>query len=988
VTTFATVLRGLRSRALLSLASLAMMVLALAGVVLGPVFQQASVDSYTLTRVDAAPEPLTALSWSAYVTGSQSQVGSADLDSLVGSAVEEVDRLRPSVYAPPEVLLFSDEVVRPADGALVRYLARDDVCATLEVEGRCPEGPGEVLLNREDLRGLAIGDAVDAPELGNPVVVGVYETPAGTDAWLYPALLASRPATAAPNAQPYRPAPYVVTPDVLAGLRPRLWDVRLESRLVVPDRMGDRAFDDLVADIDAVRLATYPVEGGQLDGTSTVNALGAVLVDVRGQREAARSALAPAVLSLVLVALAMILRLQVASVAARAPEQALAALRGLGRRRSWVLGLSEPWLLVLASVPLGLLAGYVGATALARAWLRPGIGLDVPAASVVGAVLVTLALAAVSGAAVAQGMREPIGARLAGVHRPRPSSRVVVAAELVVVLLALVLPLTRVGADPGGLGLADLLLPVAAAVAAGLVTTRVVTALATRWTARGAQRPLSVFVAARAVARRSQGTLVVLPVTAAISLAVFAVGVDSVAAGWRASVAATSAPADAVYESPLTLDETLQLTRDVDPEGRYAMAAGQVSIPSAGSVAVLDSERLGRVGAWPGQWLEGRSGAGAARLLGPSAPVLRFAGAEVSVTVDAPAAGATLVLGVRSVAGDQTVRLGPYPAGVTTLTDTTGTCAPGCLVRSLSADGSDQPLTVIGLEVDGDPLSPGLAHGGWTGDQRGAEDGALVVPPDETVLPAAGSVPVPVLVGVDGGGLLAADGSSLATASEELDVRVVGTAESLPFVGPAGLLADLPTFLLGSDPPPPLVQPSVLVRDDAPAEMVDRLRAAGLVRVGGLADERRALDDSAYALALRLYLVVGAVLLLMALGGLVVSNAVQVPARRRDAASLRVVGVPRRTVVLASVWESVVVLGAAAVAGVLAGVGALAVLLPSLDLGVTDAATVPRVLADPDVGRLVLLASAVGLVLLAVAAATAVLVVRRARGASLRETAR
>jgi len=888
------------------------------------------------------------------------------------------------VYAPPEVLLFSDEVVRPADGALVRYLARDDVCATLEVEGRCPERPGEVLLNREDLRGLAIGDTVDAPELGDPVVVGVYETPAGTDDWLYPALLASRPATAAPNAQPYRPAPYVVTPEVLSGLRPRLWDVQLESRLVVPDRMGDRAFDDLVADIEAVRSATYPVEGGQLDGTSTVNALGAVLVDVRGQREAARNALAPAVLSLVLVALAMILRLQVAAVAARAPEQALAALRGLGRRRSWVLGLSEPWLLVLASVPLGLLAGYAGATALARAWLRPGIGLAVPTASVVGAVLVTLALAAVSAAAVAQGMREPIGARLAGVHRPRPSSRLVVTAELVVVLLALVLPLTRVGADPDGLGLADLLLPVAAAVAAGLVTTRVVTALATRWTARGAQRPLSVFVAARAVARRAQGTLVVLPVTAAISLAVFAVGVDSVAAAWRASVAATAAPADDVYESPLTLDETLQLTRDVDPEGRYAMAAAQVSIPSVGSVAVLDSGRLGRVGAWPAQWLGGRTGVEAADLLGPSAPVLRLAGAEVSVTVDAPAAGATLVVGVRSVAGDQTLRLGPYPAGVATLTDTTGTCAPGCLVRSVSADGIDQPLTVTGLEVDGAPLSPGLADGGWTG----AGDGAVVVPPDETLLPVAASVPLPVLVGVEGSGLLAGDGSSLETASETLDVTVAGTAESLPFVGPAGLLADLPTFLLTSDPPPPLVQPSVLVRDDAPAAVVDPLRAAGLVRVGGLADERRALDDSAYALALRLYLVVGAVLLLMALGGLVVSNAVQVPARRRDAASLRVVGVPRRTVVLASVWESVVVLGAAAVAGVLAGVGALAVLLPSLDLGVTDAATVPRVLADPDVGRLVLLASAVGVVLLAVATVTAVLVVRRARAASLRETAR
>ena len=184
-----------------------------------------------------------------------------------------------------------------------------------------------------------------------------------------------------------------------------------------------------------------------------------------------------------LVALAMILRLQVATVGLRAPEQALAALRGVGRRRSWVLGLSEPWLLVLVSVPLGLVAGYAAAAGLARAWLRPGLVLEVPTASVVGAALVTLAMAAVSAVAVAQGMRETIAGRLAGVHRPGASSRAVVAAELVVVLLALVLPLTRVGADPTAWRLVDLLLPVAIAVAAGLVTTRVVAAVASRWTA-------------------------------------------------------------------------------------------------------------------------------------------------------------------------------------------------------------------------------------------------------------------------------------------------------------------------------------------------------------------------------------------------------------------------------------------------------------------------------------------------------------------------
>ena len=765
----------------------------------------------------------------------------------------------------------------------------------------------------------------------------------------------------------------------------------------MPDRLDDEDFDALVTEVAQVRDATTAIDGGQLVGTSTVNALASVLEDVRGQREAARAALAPAVVSLVLVALAMILRLQVATVGLRAPEQALADLRGVGRRRAWVLGLSEPWLLVLVSVPLGLAAGYAAAAGLARAWLRPGLVLEVPTASVVGAALVTLAMAGVSAVAVAQGMRETIAGRLAGVHRPGASSRAVVAAELVVVLLALVLPLTRVGADPDGLAAADLLLPVAIAVAAGLVTTRAVAAVAARWTRRGAQRPLSVFVAARAVARRSQGTLVILPVTAAISLAVFAVGVDSVAAGWRASVAATVAPADDVYDSPLTLDETFQLSRDVDPEGRWVMGVGRVAVPSSGTVVAVDSSRLGRVGAWPEQWLgRGTTGAAAADAVAPSAPVLRIAGERIDVTADSPSAGATVVLGVRTVVGDQTVRVGPFPAGTATLADETGACEPGCLLRSISVDGVGVPVVVSDVTIDGVPMVPSLADGGWTSPPEdgsparpAADDaGAVTVPVGTTLVPAAAVVPLPVLAGVDADGLLVDGGGALETSSETLPVSVVEEAESLPYVGPAGLLVDLPSFLLLSDPPPPLVLSSVLVRDDAPTEVVDGLLSAGLVRVGGVGDERRSLDDSAYALALRLYLVVGAVLLLMALGGLLVSMAVQMPARRRDAASLRVVGVPRRTVVTASVWESSVVLGAAAVSGILAGVAALAVLLPSLDLGVIDDAALPRVLPDPDPSRVVAVAVAVGVVLLAVAAVSSVLTVRQARGASLRETAR
>jgi predicted lysophospholipase L1 biosynthesis ABC-type transport system permease subunit len=59
--------------------------------------------------------------------------------------------------------------------------------------------------------------------------------------------------------------------------------------------------------------------------------------------------------------------------------------------------------------------------------------------------------------------------------------------------------------------------------------------------------------------------------------------------------------------------------------------------------------------------------------------------------------------------------------------------------------------------------------------------------------------------------------------------------------------------------------------------------------------------------------------ILLALAGLAANLAVQLPARRRDAASLRVVGVKRRSVMIGVVAEFVVVLGAAALAGVAAG---------------------------------------------------------------------
>ena len=82
------------------------------------------------------------------------------------------------------------------------------------------------------------------------------------------------------------------------------------------------------------------VEGGTLRDNGT-NSLTDVVEEVRFQQSTARSSIAPAVLSLVLVALALLMRLLNAASELRVPELALASLRGVTARRLWGLGLAE-----------------------------------------------------------------------------------------------------------------------------------------------------------------------------------------------------------------------------------------------------------------------------------------------------------------------------------------------------------------------------------------------------------------------------------------------------------------------------------------------------------------------------------------------------------------------------------------------------------------------------------------------------------------------
>ncbi|MDX6296811.1 MAG: putative transport system permease protein, partial [Nocardioidaceae bacterium] len=181
---------------------------------------------------------------------------------------------------------------------------------------------------------------------------------------------------------------------------------------------------------------------------------------------------------------------------------------------------------------------------------------------------------------------------------------------------------------------------------------------------------------------------------------------------------------------------------------------------------------------------------------------------------------------------------------------------------------------------------------------------------------------------------------------------------------------------------------SLLARADTPAPVVAALAAHGITQAQTLTAERRLLDQDAFALALNLYLVVTVIVILLAVAGLAANLAVQMPARRRDAASLRVVGLRRRSIVAAVVTEFLVVLGAAALAGIAAGSAAQYVVVRTVTLGYADTQHTPRLLASLNLRSVTDLLVVVTAALFLVAVTVAALTVRGARTATLRENAR
>ncbi|GAB3016139.1 hypothetical protein GCM10011376_04640 [Nocardioides flavus (ex Wang et al. 2016)] len=663
---------------------------------------------------------------------------------------------------------------------------------------------------------------------------------------------------------------------------------------------------------------------------------------------------------------------------ARREEVGLARLRGIHGTRLWRFLLVEPALAIVVGTLLGLALGAAGTVLATGTWLdeaAPALGRPALLASgiIAGAGLVIVGLSA--GAA----LREPLAVQVSARRRPRRATTLAAFLSVLVLVGAGVAAYRSRSAD-GEPDLVVLLGPALVGLALGQVAIWVVRLAARGLTPVTERRGLGAFLATRRLARADDLVTPMRLVVAAAVVGALALS-GAVAVGqWTEEQAAVEVPgARTIDATALGAVGAVDLTEQVDPQGRHLLATAIVRNESrlAERRAYVDAARWDTVvgdfyddtAARAASDAVGRLDTGLApvqvtgdrvelTISGLEVPGVRtFRGRDESFRVGGGRVELTLgFVGADNSSGAATVDLDvPADGRSVSRSVRVRACAAGCVVTGLSVaragdgvfDASDFVVLVEELAVGDDDL---LAEA-WRADPasvQAAVDNRFIrsYEPPEVVavnrpdglqlalLPAVplelgpdlGPTEVPVLV-ADGG----SDGGSdeapqaLDLGGDDRATEVLGVARSMPLVGTVGTLADIRTSAVGSGPTVPAAEVQVVAAPGTPRSVLDEVAAATGTEWRTRQAVRESLGDrfgGAQSVAYALTALACALVALLALGAGVARH---LRDYRRDVASLRVLGISTGTARRAGRAE-LVSLTVLVVASVVAG-GWLAVTL-------------------------------------------------------------
>ncbi|MFC0530039.1 hypothetical protein [Phytohabitans kaempferiae] len=936
----ALVLAMLAARKAQAVAVLLLSLFATGAAVAGPAYLRAVDRSVAETEVGASDRAEQTVSLSAFV-GEGEAVSSDVFDSTVPRALD-VEGFAP-VYSTTYVVLG----IEPDPG--VSWLTfRTDVCPHLRmVAGRCVMATGETVIGEATARRLGLGPGstvtvqgarydeqarrfVPAGVPARLAVVGVYQPLDITDVyWGRTAYFAS--------GRPDSDREPVFVNRQTADSIDHPQDLRSVEAVPMPGALDADRLAEVRADVAEMRA---DLVGGTSAGSAFFaqfdSDLEGLLDRVDRAQTLARRVVPVAAVPLVGLCWFVIFLAVAYGTAGRRHELGLVALRGVRRPVRWWLGAGESTLAVLAGAPIGYVAGTLAVWLVAQSRFGGG------ELAITGDALPYAALAA-GGALLAalvaqrQQLARPVAELLRRVPARTGAWRST-AIEAIVVALAVVAVFQLRGFEGELVGL-SLLVPSLVAVAIALVAARLLMPLAGRLGARALRRGrLGVALGALHVARRPGSHRLFVLLAVAASLLGFAAMAVDVAARSRAERAVVETGADRVLTlMPVDAGRLLAAVREIDPEGRYAMAATE--LPGAGPAGIpmlaVDTTRLERVGVWRPEF--GASPGEVSGLLRPVTPepyVLR--GTRLDVTLDNPGQSEgqlRVAVSLRPLDGSTAIRrtFGVLDAGERTYSTLIDECAAGCRLLGFDAiyarSGSETTSVVI-REVGSLVSTADLAAGGWKGlapgdvepVPRGLTVTAVATGARQETWALAPDVPSPLPVVAVGD--LPERFTVPGLDADQPPYEVVGQLTGMPRLGSRGVLTDLDYLERQTLSGTSLPEPQVWLHPDAPADIADRLAEEGLVvEADGTVDEARALlDRQAPALAIWFHLMAAGFAVLLGLGGLALMAAVDRRRSTEDMRALRVQGLPGRAVGRAALWSYLPVVVAALVTGAVAAV--------------------------------------------------------------------
>ena len=1030
-------LRGLLHRGGSTLVILAVALVAAAAAAAGPIYYAAAKTSILADTASGAP--IVGRGFEAVQTGPVAGLMApmqATITSQLAASIGGPAAAR-RLFAPPiqalEVTAQDNQLGKEVD-----LVWRANVCRQLRIiHGSCPVSNGQVMMSQSTAQPTSwhIGQRIRLAGWEPLTITGIYQVPhVNADYWF------NRGATYFPMEEP-TPLPVgggIPTPQAGGSVYDALFTpaatMASGSRGLA---QGTAVIDDLMltrhlqpADVPVLQSGILAMVDSSALTSDQITVSSSIPTTFATLQASWRAVEVPVFLITVqLLTLSwLLLFLSVTdAVEARGPEVALAKLRGQGRLRTVLFGLSEPAALLLLALPLGALLGWAATTVLGKVLLSPGTAVGIPSLGWIAAAVATAGGIAAVILAARRTLRRPVVDqwRRSG-HRATDRGWVIDAILLTGAVAGLLDLLFTGQISSASHNVLSLLVPgllgLAIAVAASRILPMACRAVFSRTSRRGG---LGFYLAVRHIARRPGGVRTTIVLATAFALATFAV------TAWAVGRDNYQLVAGAQVGAPTVLNVVAPSAQDfgsvvdkADPSGRMAVAVDVYSSVSSGTTGSgtvtlgVDPQRFARIASWRSSYAAQPLRTLMARI-DPPAPtrpvVLNGNALRIKVRVTSLSLpGVQFAADVTT--GASPVSLGTLP-GHGTVTRTGQLVGCPCVLQDLSLSPTGRQLARhLRGPIQGDLVLISLQEhsgGRWRAVSPGVLKSATAwrpanhdTPPDvitagsgglswkfvspSAVAPTLQSAnrpfPLPAvaasaLVG-RGNGTFAGIGLD----GNTLPLGPVFPAAAIPGAPSYGLIVDRGYAELAAGQNLAQVMQQVWLAPGAQRIIEPRLIKAGIqvTSVTTTASTAALLGRQGPGLASILFLADAAAAALLAAGAAILGLYLSARRRRYEYAALAASGVKRRTLRVAVLIELAAVLGFGTIVGIATGLAAAALALRSVPEFITLPAAPPLYYVPSPIPVAVLLGVAVALLLITAVTASMTLI-RGVRLDQLRE---